>query len=241
MKVCPQCRSVFGDDFVYCSNDGSVLVEENLPLPTEADDAEAETVIRRDPIVVDFNQPLPTQAETVEMNYAAPPSQPIVVEKTSNSKFYALFLLVGLLLGGGLVLATLLAARFINRPAETNVSVQAKTGENKNQKTPENINTERDNEVDKLADELHREKDASRPDEDFNGRVIVANANVRAAPGAVMQARLIFCLTATASLSKDAQTRLRRGITSPANTASAAGCTATRLNLPTEIFNVNQG
>ena len=162
MKVCPQCRSVFGDDFVYCSNDGSVLVEENLPLPTEADDTEAETVIRRDPIVVDFNQPLPTQAETVEMNYAAPPSQPIVVEKTSNSKFYVLFLLVGLLLGGGLVLATLLAARFINRPAETNVSVQAKTGENKTQKTTENINTERDNEVDKLADELHREKDAGR-------------------------------------------------------------------------------
>ena len=162
MKVCPQCRSVFGDDFVYCSNDGSVLVEENLLLPTEADDAEAETVIRRDPIVVDFNEPLPTQAETVEMNYAAPSSQPIVVEKTSNSKFYVLFLLVGLLLGGGLVLATLLAARFINRPAETNVSVQTKTGENKNQKTPENINSERGNEVDKLADELHQKKDASR-------------------------------------------------------------------------------
>ena len=55
MKVCPQCSSVFGDDFLYCSNDGSVLVEENLPLPTE--DAEAETVIRRrEPIIVDFNR-----------------------------------------------------------------------------------------------------------------------------------------------------------------------------------------
>ncbi|MEO6589790.1 MAG: SH3 domain-containing protein, partial [Pyrinomonadaceae bacterium] len=107
---------------------------------------------------------------------------PIVVEKTSNSKFYALFLLVGLLLGGGLVLATLLAARFINRPTEANISIQTKTGENKTQKTPEII--ERDNDVDKLADELHRKKVASRPDEDFNGRVIVENANVRSAPNA---------------------------------------------------------
>ena len=59
------------------------------------------------------------------MNYAAlPQSQPIIVEKTSNSKFYALFLLVGLLLGGGLVLATLLAAGIINRPTTANVAVR---------------------------------------------------------------------------------------------------------------------
>ncbi len=162
MKVCPQCRSVFGDDFLYCSNDGSVLVEENLPLPTE--DAEAETVIRRrgEPIIVDFNAPPETQAETVEMNYAAlPQSQPIVVEKTSNSKFYALFLIVGLLLGGGLVLATLLAAGIINRPYETNISVQTKAGDNKTEKA-ENT-TERDTEVDKLADELHQKRDMTVP------------------------------------------------------------------------------
>ncbi len=184
MKVCPQCRSVYGDDFVYCSNDRTILVEENLALPTEADDAEAETVIRREPIVVDFNEPALTQAETVEMNYAAPlptVQAPIVIEKTSNSKFYVLFLLIGLLLGGGLVLATLLAARYINRPAETNVSVQTKNGGNKNRKT-ENVNAERDTEVDKTADEIHRKKDVSRTDEDFNGRVIVENANVRSAP-----------------------------------------------------------
>ena len=161
MKVCPQCNSVFGDDFVFCSNDGTVLVEENLPLPTEADDAETETIIRRDPIVVDFNTPSPTQVETVEMNYddlppTLPPPQPIIVEKTTSSKFYALFLLVGLLIGGSLVLATLLAARYINRQNETNVTVQTKTVDNKNQKQTQNVK-ERDNEVDKLADELHSE------------------------------------------------------------------------------------
>lgn len=186
MKVCPQCNSVFGDDFVFCSNDGTVLVEENLLLPTEADDAETETIIRRAPIVVDFNEPLPTQAETVEMHHndlpPALPAQPIIVEKTSRSKFYALFLLVGLLIGGGLVLATLLAARYMNRQSETNVSVQTKAVENKNQKTPQPV--ERDNEIDKLADELHSKRDASKTDEDFNGRVIVSNANVRAAPSA---------------------------------------------------------
>ena len=166
MKVCPQCNSVFGDDFVYCSNDGSVLAEENLSLPT-GEDIEAETVIRRkgEPIVDDFNEPSPTEAETVEMNYGnLPPTQSaIVVERKSNSKFYALFLIVGLLLGGGLVLATLLASKIINRPAE-------------------NTNVERDNEVDKIANELHTLKDPSKTDEDFNGRVIVENANVRSAP-----------------------------------------------------------
>ncbi|CAN5774330.1 hypothetical protein BH20ACI4_BH20ACI4_32190 [soil metagenome] len=183
MKVCPQCRSVFGDDFVFCSSDGTVLVEENLLLPTESDDAEAETVIRRrEPIIVDFNAPPETQTETVEMNYAVPPpsSQPIIVEKT-NSKFYALFLLVGLLLGGGLVLATLLAAGIINRPTVANVAVQTQTNENKSQK-PENKNDKSDTEIDKLADELHQKRDAGKPDEDFNGRVIAQNAYVRSAP-----------------------------------------------------------
>ncbi len=186
MKVCPQCRSVFGDDFVYCSNDGTVLIEENLPLPSEADDAETETVIRHEPIVVDFNTPIP-EAKTVEMNYndlpPTIPAQPIIVEKTTGSKFYALFLLVGLLIGGGLVLATLLAARYINRQNETNITVQTKPVDNKNQKQTPNVK-ERDNEVDKLADELHRKRDADKPDEDFNGRVIVENANVRSAPSA---------------------------------------------------------
>jgi hypothetical protein len=183
MKVCPQCRSVFGDDFLYCSNDGTVLVEENLPLPTESDDAEAETVIRRKgepPIIVDLNAPSATEAETVEINYAAlPQSQPVIIEKTSNSKFYALFLLVGLLLGGGLVLATLLAAGIINRPTTANVAVQ--TNENRSQKT-ENKNDESDTEVDKLADELHQKRVADKTDEDFNGRVIAQNAYVRSAP-----------------------------------------------------------
>lgn len=187
MKVCPQCNSVFGDDFVYCSNDGSVLTEENLTLPTEDDD-EAQTVIRRkgEPIVVEVDEPSATQAETVEMNYGnLPPTQSaIVVEKKSNSKFYALFLVVGLLLGGGLVLATLLAARFMNRPSDpANVLLQNNRRINRNASpTPENTNVERDNEVDKVADQLHTIKDPSKTDGDFNGRVIVENANVRSAP-----------------------------------------------------------
>lgn len=183
MRVCPQCRSAFDNDFVYCSNDGSILVEENLSLPTESDDAEAETVIRRKsepPIIVELKEPSATQAETVEVSYAAPlPTQtPVIVEKTSNSKFYALFLIVGLLLGGGLVLATLLAAGIINRPTVANVAVQM--NENKSRKT-ENKMAESDTEVDKLADELHQKRTA-QTDGDFNGRVIAQNAYVRSSP-----------------------------------------------------------
>lgn len=187
MKVCPQCNSVFGDDFVFCSNDGAVLAEENLTLPTEADD-EAQTVIRRkgEPIVVNFNEPSATQAETVEMKYESlPPTQrAVIVEKKSGSKFYALFLIVGLLLGGGLVLATLLAARIMNRPNDpANVVLQTnRSAARTASPTPQNANAERDNEVDQIANEIHTLKDPSKTDDDFNGRVIVENANVRSAP-----------------------------------------------------------
>lgn len=183
MKVCPQCNSVYSDDIAYCSNDGGVLVEENLPLPTEIADAEAETVIRRrEPVTIEIDDQSP--AKPVGINYAASSSRqtPVVVEKTSGSKFYALFLLVGLLLGGSLVLATLLAAKYINFTNEKNISVQTKTGENKTRKPTENTDKERDTEIYKSADEFHQRRNADKPDEDFNGRVIVQNANVRSAP-----------------------------------------------------------
>jgi hypothetical protein len=185
MKVCPQCNSVYADDFLYCSNDGTTLVEESLELPSEAgDESEAETVIRRRgaPVIVDLNELTPDEAFEADERSATAEVRPIVVEKTSNPRAYALFLLIGLLLGGFLVLATLLAARYVNFSSETNAPVQTKQeGAGKPSETPA---VERDNEIDRLADDLHRKRAAGADDDEFNGRVIAQNAYVRSAPSA---------------------------------------------------------
>jgi hypothetical protein len=176
MKKCPQCNSVFGDDLIYCSNDGEVLVEENLSLPSEFDDGETDTIIRRDPIVVNFGESAkPTEA--FENIQHIPQTQPIIIEQKSVSRNYAIFLILGLLIGGVLVLATLLAAKYIYRPNETQTDVQNSANENQNTEIKG-----RGNEVNTLADNLHQKKVESKPDEDFNGRVIVVNAYVRSAP-----------------------------------------------------------
>ena len=179
MKKCPQCNSVYSDDFFYCSNDGTDLIAENLSLPTQNDGIEAETVIRRDPIIVNVSRPEtalpPPDFNTPYIPQAAPP----VIEKTPRSRNYAVFLFLGLLLGGGLVLATLLAAGYFFKPNETEKNVRVSTVQNRNTET---VNTGRNSEIDESADDVHRRKDADKPDGDFNGRVIMLNAYVRSAP-----------------------------------------------------------
>ena len=172
MKKCPQCNSVFGDEVTFCSKDGEVLVEENLSLPSEVEEIEADTIIRRDPIVIEFGETTPT-----ENTQNVPQTQPVIIEQKTVSRNYALFLILGLLLGGVLVLATLLAAKYIYRPNQSNTNIQTATNENQNTETKGS-----GNEIDSLADNLHQKRVESKPDEDFNGRVIAVNAYVRSAP-----------------------------------------------------------
>ena len=187
MKRCPQCNTTYTDETQYCLNDGAVLVEENLPLPSESE-FEEETIIRHDPIVVDFGA---TQQPTEQFNYqpAPPVNQPtIIVERPRNTGKYLLFLIVGLVLGGGLVLATLLVARTYNRDdnaanVKTNkvnqtekVSVSNKTG---NSTTNANLAQSNSNPIE--SNKLHDER-TSADDDEFNGRVITLNAYVRSAP-----------------------------------------------------------
>ena len=155
MKKCPQCNTVFGDDVTFCSNDGEILVEENLSLPSEIEEIEADTIIRRDPIVIEFGETTPT--ENIQN---VPQTQPVIIEQKTVSRNYALFLILGLLLGGVLVLATFLAAKYIYSPNETEANVQTATNENQNIETKG-----RGNEVDSLADNLHQKRVESKPDE----------------------------------------------------------------------------
>ena len=177
MKRCPQCNSVFGDENLYCLNDGTVLIEEIFVLPSSADDFEAETIIRHEPVMVDLSsQNIPPEP----IVYQTPTPERLRIKQPANRRNAAIFLVLGLLLGGSLVLATLLLARSfyqtdnrnsvkVNRVANTN-SNKART--DSQTETPLNIN--------KLAQK--HETRTSVDDEEFNGRVIALNAFVRASP-----------------------------------------------------------
>ena len=169
MKRCPQCNSVYGDENLYCLNDGTVLVEETFVLPSEANDFEAETIIRNNPVVVDLSD-----RKTEPIVYQNPPVETIVVKQPAKSRNAAIFLVVGLLLGGGLVLATLLLARTFYQTGD-NKTVKVNKVSNKaetNSPTPTPLD------IDKLAQK--HETRTSANDEDFNGRVIALNVFVRA-------------------------------------------------------------
>lgn len=185
MKKCPQCNNVYTDETQYCLNDGAVLVEENFPLPTEIE-PEEDTIIRHDPIIVDFarQNDVPTEA----FNYqTAPPNQPtIIVERQRNTGKYLLFLIIGLLLGGGLVLATLWLTRNFNQ-ADNAANLKNKNQtekvilSNKTSNSQTNANAAQNNANVIESNKLHDER-TTADDSEFNGRVITLNAYVRSAP-----------------------------------------------------------
>ena len=193
MKRCPQCNSVYNDEIAFCLNDGAALVEESFSLPSMAESDEPETIIRNEPIVIDFADTSipPPPAE----NYQIPqPAENVVIvpaNTASINRNYAVFLIVGLLIGGGLVLATLLLSRNLYQNENT---VRVKTDSNYNQavavETPrpspevqnknENINKNEDVLVETVSNK-HAEPNESAI-ENTNGRVIALNARIRFAP-----------------------------------------------------------
>lgn len=188
MKRCPQCNTVFGDEVVYCSNDGAALLKESFSLPSQSD-FEDETIIRREPIYVDLSNKNTVRNE-VPNRQTAPPVEDVIVRVApkNNSAKYALFLLVGLLLGGGLVLATLLLTRnpasneTNNNPKTNSTIISETTATPKKTESPTTTNINA-NIVDlsETASDIHSGHTAD-DDEEFNGRVISLNAYVRASP-----------------------------------------------------------
>lgn len=189
MKKCPQCSTVYDDSVAFCLNDGTALVEEPASVLIADDDDEPETIIRHDPIVIDFTE----NAEPPPVvNHPVIPAENIVVipatDTTAINRNYAIFLIFGLLIGGGLVLATLWFSRNLYQAENANVS---KINVNYNQATK---NEAVKIEAPKPTPEIPNNNAAietvsnkhSEPNEDAeentNGRVIVLNARVRLAP-----------------------------------------------------------
>lgn len=177
MKRCPQCNSVFEDTETFCPNDSTPLVEETFVLPSEASAVDEEpTLIHHDPITIEIpnpNQPAPAE----QFNYPNLPPEtvvPVVIRKPRNTAKYLLFLVIGLVLGGGLVLAAIAFAMvvFRNKPIQvtnTNVPVNSTTPTPKPTATPVTASAKHENHTDAADDE-------------FNGRVISKNAYVRSSP-----------------------------------------------------------
>ena len=179
MKKCPQCNSVFPDELVYCTHDGTPLVSDNLPLPSaENADAEPETVIRAEPFVVAV-APEKISPAPVVYHSAAPP---IIVEKAQSSRNYLVFLMIGLLLGGGLVLLTLVLSRSYSANNQLENSngkrrtINVETGQSNVRDAAKTTVKNGDSFSEKHAGKTNADEDK------FNGRVIVANANLRSAP-----------------------------------------------------------
>ena len=177
MKRCPQCNSVFDDSLVYCTNDGTPLLDETFVLPSEAsftDAEEEETVIHHDPITIDIpNQGAPP---TEQFDYQQPPPavETIIVEKRRNTGKYLLFLVLGLVLGGGLVLAAVLFAIYLS---QNNNQPTVNTTEQNSAPTPNRTPTPTP-----VTASAKHEKRTDQEDIEFNGRVISQNAYVRASP-----------------------------------------------------------
>jgi len=170
---------VFDDTLDYCTNDGTPLLEETFILPSENSpvDAEEITVIRHEPITIDIPNPNLPIAPTEQLNSPPIPSvETVVIEKRRNTGKYLLFLVLGLILGGGLVLAAVLFGVYLyqNRtpPSETTANRTAPTN---SAQTPRIAPTP-------ITASAKHEKRTDESDDDFNGRVITLNAYVRSSP-----------------------------------------------------------
>lgn len=181
MKKCPQCSTVYTDDVAFCLNDGTPLVEESFSMPS-ADSDEPETIIRHDPIVIDVSD----ASEHHQLaNQPVIPAENIVVvpaDTAAVNKNYALFLVIGLIIGGGLVLATLWFSKNFYQNAN---AVKTNTNDNQPFRATE-VLTPTPTPTNKIVEIEPASNKHSEPNENFagiaNGRVIVTNARVRAAP-----------------------------------------------------------
>jgi hypothetical protein len=185
MKRCAQCNNLYPDETQYCLNDGRLLLSERLPLPSELSvDDEEITVLRHEPIVVDLSAAAGYEPKTEVLPHPLPPPvAAIPVKRKSNVGKYLAFMIIGLLLGGGLVLATLFLTRNFNQnnDAGNNRTIsnanananQAHAAEPKNTASPANT---------PLPVNPEHQKRTSVGDDEFNGRVITLNAYVRSSP-----------------------------------------------------------
>ncbi len=185
MKRCPQCNTVFENEMIYCKEDGTTLINEPLPLPSdftpdENNNDEERTVIRNESFTVDIPPPQMSDRQSPPpMNRTQSPVNPYPPQmsppETNRGCYkYSIFLLIGLILGGGIALGIVGFGYYY---------MQNSTAENQNssiEKTAENNSV---GNSDATPDDKHSEKNADAAAAgNLNGRIIKNNAILRASP-----------------------------------------------------------
>lgn len=191
MKICPQCSTTYRDEIIFCLNDGAKLVQQ--PETPSANAAEvyddSDTIIRNEPIVIDFGKSQ-TESEPIMIDFSDietvvhPPEQVedlpqvTIIEKPVEPKGnYALFLVIGLFVGGGLVLLTLFLARsFFADNTDTNVNATIERGSAVSANAQNSANQAIENAA------KHEKPSPSADAAPLNGSVIAVNAYIRALP-----------------------------------------------------------
>jgi len=185
MKQCPECKEVYSDQLLYCMRDGQKLFD------IDDDDGEP-TVVRPQPIFVDITDP-PVVEPIDPKPVVEPLPEPMPVATEGRGVNTVAVLIIGTMIGGILVLATMVAVSILTRqkpPAPVNqVNIPLKPSN-----TPKPSPTETRSPVPTQAPTVDadssekddaddpRQRDDGLIRRGFNGRVIMTNAVVRAAP-----------------------------------------------------------
>ena len=203
MKKCPQCNNSYGDENLFCLDDGTPLTAELQP--TVAFNHHLQNT-KGQSFVVNIGQNEETPTQVVPLPPINNPSQP--TQNTSGAKNYLIVLLLGLLIGGGLVLATIFLMKGFGE-TKNDVAVIPNANRNQNKNSSENKKSEDLNKVSTAfsnANETNSAKPAANDDitnktnddtedkikreeaekkkrlRNFNGRTIALNVNLRFAP-----------------------------------------------------------
>ena len=123
MKRCPKCNKVFENERRFCTHDGGELITDEFALPSEFEDKETEeqTVLRANPpirIPAQRARSVSVPVQPAAREYAGndvgmPGTSP--VKKSGGCLKYSIILILGLLIGGGFVLAIVGAGSGISR------------------------------------------------------------------------------------------------------------------------------
>lgn len=197
MKKCPQCLNSFGDEYLYCLNDGTPLVDE--PKPTVAFNYPLDKT-QSPSFVVNLEQKEETPTLAAPFPQIKKLNQP--TPTPSNTKKYLIALFIGLLIGGSLVAAAYFVIKNWDGKdvAVTSDSSNSKSNDetNRNENSSNNsaatsgnasvnIENSSSNSESKntniVKSDINVNTDRkSLKDNKYNGRVIMINAYVRSAP-----------------------------------------------------------
>lgn len=191
MKRCPQCNRVFEDDKVFCTQDGSSLVNEAFSLPSDFapedfDDDEQQTIIRKPQKRIDISKPkvapqpdLP-QIQPEVSQYA--PDHNSIPPKTSPQKSgclkYSIILFVGLLIGSAIALGFVGASYYYLYDKTTGENRNSSVSENNNSKAKSTANDE----PTETASGDHSKPNKNANESKLNGQIIKSNAALRSTP-----------------------------------------------------------